>query len=187
MRAACSVFWARSRVTSSCSESRSSFRTSASLASPVTRDGPTGLLQLGGDALLLDTGRSGLREIRLGDVQGTAAVVASIGGLDAAVVLVSNPVRPIHRFTVPYHGVPGKGSAFRFTARFGVVAEAPAPELKSMAQAVGVSVAPLKKLRVLFVCIGNACRSQMAEGFARHLGADVVEVQKRPWKMLMPF
>lgn len=34
----------------------------------------------------------------------------------------------------------------------------------------------MKKLRVLFVCIGNACRSQMAEGFARHLGADVVEV-----------
>lgn len=23
---------------------------------------------------------------------------------------------------------------------------------------------------ILFVCIGNACRSQMAEGFARHLG-----------------
>lgn len=23
---------------------------------------------------------------------------------------------------------------------------------------------------VLFVCVGNACRSQMAEGFARHLG-----------------
>ncbi|MBI2981258.1 MAG: arsenate reductase ArsC [Deltaproteobacteria bacterium] len=23
---------------------------------------------------------------------------------------------------------------------------------------------------ILFVCVGNACRSQMAEGFARHLG-----------------
>lgn len=31
---------------------------------------------------------------------------------------------------------------------------------------------PLKK--VLFVCIGNACRSQMAEGFARKYGADVM-------------
>lgn len=31
---------------------------------------------------------------------------------------------------------------------------------------------PLK--RVLFVCIGNACRSQMAEGFARTYGSDVV-------------
>ena len=29
--------------------------------------------------------------------------------------------------------------------------------------------------RVLFVCIGNSCRSQMAEGFARKYGADVME------------
>ena len=28
------------------------------------------------------------------------------------------------------------------------------------------------KKRVLFVCFGNACRSQMAEGFARYLGSD---------------
>ncbi|MBZ5585343.1 MAG: hypothetical protein LAQ30_24705 [Acidobacteriia bacterium] len=28
--------------------------------------------------------------------------------------------------------------------------------------------------RVLFVCIGNACRSQMAEAFARAYGSDVV-------------
>ena len=28
--------------------------------------------------------------------------------------------------------------------------------------------------RVLFVCIGNACRSQMAEAFARHHGSDVL-------------
>jgi arsenate reductase len=28
--------------------------------------------------------------------------------------------------------------------------------------------------RVLFLCIGNACRSQMAEGFARTYGADAV-------------
>ena len=28
--------------------------------------------------------------------------------------------------------------------------------------------------RVLFVCIGNACRSQMAEGFARTYGSDVL-------------
>lgn len=31
---------------------------------------------------------------------------------------------------------------------------------------------PLK--RVLFVCIGNSCRSQMAEGFARLYGSDVM-------------
>ena len=29
----------------------------------------------------------------------------------------------------------------------------------------------------MFVCIGNACRSPMAEGFARTLGADVLVVQ----------
>ena len=28
--------------------------------------------------------------------------------------------------------------------------------------------------RVLFVCIGNSCRSQMAEGFARAYGGDVL-------------
>ena len=28
--------------------------------------------------------------------------------------------------------------------------------------------------RVLFVCIGNACRSQMAEAFARAYGSDVL-------------
>ena len=28
--------------------------------------------------------------------------------------------------------------------------------------------------RVLFVCLGNACRSQMAEGFARTYGKDVM-------------
>ena len=33
---------------------------------------------------------------------------------------------------------------------------------------------PPAKKRVLFVCIGNACRSQMAEGFARTYGSDVM-------------
>ena len=31
--------------------------------------------------------------------------------------------------------------------------------------------------RVLFVCVGNACRSQMAEGFARSLGGDVMDAE----------
>jgi|ERR1051326_2227039 protein-tyrosine-phosphatase len=33
----------------------------------------------------------------------------------------------------------------------------------------------MPRVRVLFVCIGNSCRSQMAEGFARKYGADVME------------
>jgi arsenate reductase (thioredoxin) len=32
------------------------------------------------------------------------------------------------------------------------------------------------KKRVLFVCIGNSCRSQMAEAFARAYGSDIMEV-----------
>jgi arsenate reductase len=30
--------------------------------------------------------------------------------------------------------------------------------------------------KIVFVCTGNSCRSQMAEGFARHLGGDRWEV-----------
>ena len=33
---------------------------------------------------------------------------------------------------------------------------------------------PAARKRVLFVCIGNSCRSQMAEGFARTYGSDVL-------------
>ena len=33
------------------------------------------------------------------------------------------------------------------------------------------------KTRVLFVCIGNACRSQMAEAFARAYGSDIMIAQ----------
>ena len=38
----------------------------------------------------------------------------------------------------------------------------------------GQSVTAEKRKRILFLCIGNACRSQMAEAFARTYGADVL-------------
>jgi arsenate reductase len=47
------------------------------------------------------------------------------------------------------------------------------PAARPQAQGPSAPIQRTKK-RVLFVCIGNSCRSQMAEGFARAYGGDVM-------------
>jgi len=48
-----------------------------------------------------------------GSMDGTreAALTASLD--EKSVMLLSTPLPPVHRLSVPYHGIPGKGSAFR--------------------------------------------------------------------------
>lgn len=35
----------------------------------------------------------------------------------------------------------------------------------------------MEKFRIMFLCTGNSCRSQMAEGWARFLGGDEIDVR----------
>lgn len=48
-----------------------------------------------------------------GSTDGTQEIVAQAELSDPATILVSQPTTPIARIVTPYHGIPGKGSAFR--------------------------------------------------------------------------
>ncbi len=48
-----------------------------------------------------------------GSTDGTREVVLSTQLDDANLLMLSTPLLPVHRLSFPYHGIPGKGSAFR--------------------------------------------------------------------------
>ncbi len=48
-----------------------------------------------------------------GSDDGTAEVVEKTELESPKAILVSHPVSPVHKIVTPYHGIPGKGSAFR--------------------------------------------------------------------------
>src|SRR3990172_10300414 len=47
-----------------------------------------------------------------GSRDGTPQRVAEVG-VDLQSILIAHRVNPLHKITTPYHGIPGKGSAFR--------------------------------------------------------------------------
>src|SRR5262245_11947771 len=48
-----------------------------------------------------------------GSTDGTRQAVLSASVDDSSLMLLSTPVYPLHQLSFPYHGLPGKGSAFR--------------------------------------------------------------------------
>jgi glycosyltransferase involved in cell wall biosynthesis len=48
-----------------------------------------------------------------GSTDGTREAVLSASVDEHALMLLSTPMYPVHRLSFPYHGIPGKGSAFR--------------------------------------------------------------------------
>ena len=45
----------------------------------------------------------------------------------------------------------------------------------------------MEKSKIIFLCTGNSCRSQMAEGFAHEMGLDAYSAGTRPETRVNPF
>ena len=48
-----------------------------------------------------------------GSTDATAEIVLSSQIEDTHLLMLATPLKPVHRLSFPYHGIPGKGSAFR--------------------------------------------------------------------------
>jgi hypothetical protein len=59
-----------------------------------------------------------------GSRDGTPEVFEAANVDTHSMMAVSHPLHPVHRLTTPYHGLPGKGSAFRTLFRIAEVAQA---------------------------------------------------------------
>ncbi len=77
----------------------------------------------------------------------------------------------------PTGGVRGTRHRLRGPSRIDAVTPKGTPPASPPAQKPQSTKLVPKKKRVLFVCIGNSCRSQMAEAFARAYGSDIMEVK----------
>ena len=59
-----------------------------------------------------------------GSKDGTPETVETSSLDTQALLLVTHPLQPVHRLTTPYHGLPGKGSAFRTIFRIAELVQA---------------------------------------------------------------